>query len=229
MTLFSSLLHFSCNLLFSSLSLLITMSLRFISYLRQFIVEIVFFSTLASASLLTTTSFLVCVLYLWVITSAILKQVDRCDKKFKPSDQTVKRWNHTIQFTITTGNTITLVDITTIPACQTLSKTLDISSATARVAPDLLKALAIVSDATVRTSAVDHKKEGHSNQIYQIHVKSKILKSLKYSPFHSLIENRKFQKFQLHSPYSSDLMAILRIFPAESEDKMWFGAFSGYP
>ena len=31
-------------------------------------------------------------------------------------------------------------------ACQSLSKALDISSATARVAPDLLKALAILSD-----------------------------------------------------------------------------------
>ena len=40
------------------------------------------------------------------------------------------------------------------PACQTLSKALDISSATARVAPHLLKALAILSDTTVR-SAVD--------------------------------------------------------------------------
>ena len=41
------------------------------------------------------------------------------------------------------------------PACQTLSKALDISSVTAWVAPDLLKALAILSDATVRRSAVD--------------------------------------------------------------------------
>ena len=41
------------------------------------------------------------------------------------------------------------------PACQTLSKALDISSATARVAPDLLKALAILSDTIVRRSAVD--------------------------------------------------------------------------
>ena len=40
-------------------------------------------------------------------------------------------------------------------ACQTLSKALDISSATARVAPDLLKALAILSDTTVRRLAVD--------------------------------------------------------------------------
>ena len=60
----------------------------------------------------------------------------------------------------------------------------------------------------------------HSSQIHQIHVKSKILKTLKYSPFDSLIENRKFQKFQLHSPSGSDFMAILRIFPAEFEDKM---------
>ena len=41
------------------------------------------------------------------------------------------------------------------PACQTLSKALDIPNTTARVAPDLLKALAILSDTTVRISAVD--------------------------------------------------------------------------
>ena len=69
---------------------------------------------------------------------------------------------------------------------------------------------------------------GHSSQIHQIHVKSKILKFLKYSPFDSLIENRKFQNLQLHSPSSSDFMTILRSFPTEFEDKMWFGAFSGY-
>ena len=60
----------------------------------------------------------------------------------------------------------------------------------------------------------------HSSQIHQIHVKSKILKTLNYSPFDSLIENRKFQKFQLHTPSFSELMAILMIFPAEFEDKM---------
>ena len=38
-----------------------------------------------------------------------------------------------------------------------MSKALDISSATARVAPDLLKALAILSDTTVRRSAVDRE------------------------------------------------------------------------
>ena len=43
------------------------------------------------------------------------------------------------------------------PPCQTLSKTLDISSATAWVAPDLLKALAILSDTTVGRSAVDQE------------------------------------------------------------------------
>ena len=36
-------------------------------------------------------------------------------------------------------------------------KTLDISSATARVAPDLLKVLAILSDTTIRRSAVDRE------------------------------------------------------------------------
>ena len=43
------------------------------------------------------------------------------------------------------------------PACQTLSKALYISSATARVGPDLLKALAILSDTAVRSSVVDQK------------------------------------------------------------------------
>ena len=43
------------------------------------------------------------------------------------------------------------------PACQTLSKALGILSTTARVAPDLLKALAILSDTTVRRSAVDQE------------------------------------------------------------------------
>ena len=40
-------------------------------------------------------------------------------------------------------------------ACQTLSKAFNISSATAQVDPDLLKALAILSDTTVRRSSVD--------------------------------------------------------------------------
>ena len=41
------------------------------------------------------------------------------------------------------------------PACQTLWKALDKSSATARVAPDMLKAIAILSDTTVRRSVID--------------------------------------------------------------------------
>ena len=43
------------------------------------------------------------------------------------------------------------------PACQTLSKALDISGATAWVAPDLFYALVIISDTTVRRSAVDQE------------------------------------------------------------------------
>ena len=102
--------------MFSSYSVLITMSLRFIiSSWRQFMVEIMFCSTLASASLLSAASFLVRLLYLWVITSVISEQVDRCNKKFKPPDQTVKWRNYTIQFTITTtGDNITLEHITAI-------------------------------------------------------------------------------------------------------------------
>ena len=56
-----------------------------------------------------------------------------------------------------------------------------------------------------------------------------MLKSFKYSPFDSLIENRKLQKLRLHSPSGSDFMAILGIFPAKFKDKMRFGAFSEYP
>ena len=62
--------------------------------------------------------------------------------------------------------------------------------------------------------------KGNSSQIRQIHVKSKILKFLKYSPFDSLIENRKFQNLQLHSSSGSDFMAILRSFATEFADKM---------
>ena len=61
---------------------------------------------------------------------------------------------------------------------------------------------------------------GHYSQIHQIHVKSKIRKSLKYSSFDSLIENRKFQKFQQLSLSGSEFMVILKIFPAEFDDKM---------
>ena len=42
-------------------------------------------------------------------------------------------------------------------ACQTLSKALDISSATAWVAPDLLEALSVLSDTTVGKFAVDQE------------------------------------------------------------------------
>ena len=56
------------------------------------------------------------------------------------------------------------------PACQTLSKALDISSATARVAPDLLKALAILSDTTVRRSAVDREDLNHIGSQKKGHV-----------------------------------------------------------
>ena len=47
-------------------------------------------------------------------------------------------------------------------ACETLPKALDVSSTTAWVAPDLLKALANLSDATVRRSAVDREDQNHT-------------------------------------------------------------------
>ena len=42
-------------------------------------------------------------------------------------------------------------------AFRTLSKALDISCATAQIASDLLKVLAILSDATVKKSAIDQE------------------------------------------------------------------------
>ena len=48
------------------------------------------------------------------------------------------------------------------PACQTLSKALDILSATARVTPGLLKALAILLDTNVRITAVDREDLNHT-------------------------------------------------------------------
>ena len=45
------------------------------------------------------------------------------------------------------------------PACQALSKAYDIASARARIAPDLLKALAILSETTVRRSAINWKDQ----------------------------------------------------------------------
>ena len=43
-----------------------------------------------------------------------------------------------------------------------MSKALDISNAKARAAPDLLKALVILSDATIRRSAVDEEDLNHT-------------------------------------------------------------------
>ena len=44
------------------------------------------------------------------------------------------------------------------PACQTLLKALDISSATAGEAPELLKTLVILSDTIARISTVNREK-----------------------------------------------------------------------
>ena len=51
-----------------------------------------------------------------------------------------------------------------------MSKALDISSATARVAPYPLKALAILSDTTVRRSAADREDLSHTGNQKKGHV-----------------------------------------------------------
>ena len=56
------------------------------------------------------------------------------------------------------------------PAWQTLSNLLDISSVTARVAPDLLRALAILPDTTVRRSAVDWEDVNHTGNQKKGHI-----------------------------------------------------------
>ena len=71
----------------------------------------------------------------------------------KPSN-TEKRQNTANQ---QTQNFISFLSLCRGPACYTLSKALDISSPAAGAAPYLLKTLAIVSDTTVRRSAVDQE------------------------------------------------------------------------
>ena len=51
-----------------------------------------------------------------------------------------------------------------------LSKALDISSVAGRVASDLLKAVAILSDTTVRRSAVDREDVNHTENQKKGHI-----------------------------------------------------------
>ena len=55
----------------------------------------------------------------------------------------------------------------------------------------------------------------------------KKFKILEYSLFATLIENRKFQNFQLHSLIGSDFMVISKIFPAEFKTKCDLEHFQG--
>ena len=64
------------------------------------------------------------------------------------------------------------------PACQALPKALNISSATAWVVPDLLKDLSILSDTTVRRSAVDQED---LKQYWKLEVYLKVFQRL-YEP-----------------------------------------------
>ena len=70
-------------------------------------------------------------------------------------------WEKTNKAKYPTWNCIRLKYVKRRPACQTMSKASNISSA-----PDLLKALAIPSDATVTRSLVDREDlKGPENQI----------------------------------------------------------------
>ena len=78
------------------------------------------------------------------------------------------------------------------PACQTLSKTLDISSATARVALDLLKALAILLDAAVIKSKIfedfsSYRKKTNRVVVFSSGLSPNILKYIGHRWDHSTI------------------------------------------
>ena len=74
--------------------------------------------------------------------------------------------------------------------CQTLSKALDISSATAQAAPDLLKPLAVLLDKTVRRSALVREdlkpywKSENKGQLSRDNQQAAIFKFLKYFTNH---------------------------------------------
>ena len=78
------------------------------------------------------------------------------------------------------------------------------------------------------TTTIKSTQEPKCNRV----IPAKFIKSMSSQKFeileiftiYSLIEDRKFQRFQPHSSSGSMFMAILRIFPAEFEDKVWFGA-----
>ena len=69
------------------------------------------------------------------------------------------------------------------PACQTLSKALDILSATPRVALDLTKALVILSDTTVRRLAVDREDLKHTGNEKKGHIFLSDQQSLLFTSF----------------------------------------------
>ena len=80
-----------------------------------------------------------------------------------------------------------------------MSKALDISSATTRVAPDLLKALTILSDTTVRRSPVDQehlkpywKSEKNATFFYVIKERKKMNRVVVVScrPFSNILKHR---------------------------------------
>ena len=78
-----------------------------------------------------------------------------------------------------------------MPACKTLTKVLDISSATTHVASDLLKALAILSGTTVRRSAVDQDLKPYSKSEEKATFLLVINKPIVYKFFKDLTNHRK--------------------------------------
>ena len=98
------------------------------------------------------------------------------------------------------------------PACQTLLKALDISSTTAWVAPDLLKALAILSDTTVRRSVVDwedlkpHWKS--EKRPHLIHFKKIFVKGLDHSMTQKRVQAQFFYTFPCYPKTCKKFLGI---------------------
>ena len=72
-----------------------------------------------------------------------------------------------------------------------LSKVLDISSATVRVPPDLLKALAILSDTAARRYAADRDQNHTGNQKKSLHLSFLFNKAIIYKFFKDFTNHRK--------------------------------------
>ena len=99
------------------------------------------------------------------------------------------------------------------PACQTLWKVLDTSSATDWIAPGLLKALAILSDTSVRRCAVDWEDLKPHGKSKRPHFSSWSTSLLFTSFFKDFTNHRKkTNSAVVYRDYRRDLLTIWKTF-----------------